>query len=309
MNKPEFYSKAESFLNHLFAQIQTHHVELRSHWSIDHLCFRVQSLESYEQQKVAFASFGQLLIESEVKGRMIATFKLPEAVKFRGYHIDLVELPAPKQGKVTIEGFEHVEVVTDLPFESLRQKYAGLRLDEGGLQKPFNQELEIEMQDCALKFHPLSLESVITLEKNQKVYGALKKSLVLEIFKACQPMVAGSFPLGLEVSGSDLDILLTSSDLKALHKLAETSFGPFQKYEAQFTEVAGLESLVIRFDFEGVSFELFAQATESLQQVAYRHFQIEERLVRFVPNTNRKRPHNQLRRRDEGGCRPLVFFR
>lgn len=288
MNKTDFYFQAEAFLKHLFAQLKIHEVELQPHWSIDHLCFRTQSLESYEHHKKNFISFGDLLIESQVSGRMIATYKLHEAMKFQGYTINIIELPAPKFGKVTIEGFEHAEVVIDLPFETLCKKLTRCHLDESGLKKVFNQELEIEMQGCALKFHLLSLESVITLEKNQKVHHALMASRVLEILKAYRPVVAGTFPLGLEIAGSDLDILLTSSNLLALEKIIQTSFQGLEKFESYFTAKSGLETLIARFSFGDVPFELFAQSIESLQQDAYKHFQVEERLLKLGDQSLRK---------------------
>jgi len=117
MTEDDFYSQAKSFLQHLFAEIRNHKVELQPHWSIDHLCFRVESQESYERHKRTFSQFGAMLIESEVNGRMIATYK-----------IDVVELPAPKAGKVTPEGFEHIEVVVDEPSEKLIAQYPSKEL-------------------------------------------------------------------------------------------------------------------------------------------------------------------------------------
>lgn len=289
MNKTDFYVQAESFLRHLFAQLGQHQVDLQPHWSIDHLCFRVQSLDSYEQRKADFLAFGRLLIESEVNGRMIATYKLLEPVKFGNYQIDLVELPAPKPGKQTIEGFEHVEVIVDEPFEKLIDKYSHLRLDTGGLKKAFNQELEIELQGCALKFHPLSLESVIELEKNQTAHQALMSSKVLEVLKAYQPLVAGTFPLGLQRSDSDLDIVLHVEDLASFKKIAEETFGSWPQFACHETEKAGLASLVVRFHYQGIPFELFAQNKESFQQNAYRHFQAEEKLLKVFGQSLRNK--------------------
>lgn len=170
MTKADFYSQAERFLQHLFAQIKTNHVDLKPHWFIDHLCYRVQSQEAYEKFKTEFNQFGEMLIESEVNGRQIATYKLHEPVVFGKYSIPLVELPAPKAGKKTIEGFEHAEAVVDIPLEDLRTQYAHLKLDVGGMKKNINPELEIEMNGCALKFHPMSLETVINFEKSQQIH-------------------------------------------------------------------------------------------------------------------------------------------
>lgn len=289
MNKKEFYVQAETFLRHLFAQVQQNGLELKPHWSIDHLCFRVQSLESYEQHKLDFAQFGRMLIESEVNGRMIATYKLAEPVVHGSYHIDVVELPAPKAGKKTIEGFEHVEVVVDEPFEKLMAKYSYMDLDSGGLKKAFNQELEVEMEGCALKFHPLSLESVIELEKNQKVYQALTSSKILEVLRAFHPLVSGTFPLGLQVKDSDLDIVLSVADFESFKMIVEQIYGSWPGFEIRESEKAGVPTLVVRFTHHEVPFELFAQKTESMKQNAYRHFQAEEKLLKVFGSALREK--------------------
>ncbi|WP_413289173.1 VOC family protein [Bdellovibrio sp. HCB337] len=281
MNKSDFYSQAESFLVHLFEQLKAHKVDLKPHWSIDHLCFRVQSAEAYQQYKQEFEKFGSMLIESEVNGRMIATYKLQEPVRFRGYNIDVVELPAPKPGKNTPEGFEHVEVVVDESFQSLKERFKHCQMDDGGLKKLFNQELEIEMQGCALKFHPLSLESVIAIEKNQNVYRALTGSKVLEILKPYHPVVAGTFPLEVHTDQSDLDILVTASDLGELSKVLQKNFSTFELFAISQKPISGKETLLARFYYKNVPFEIFAQNTESVQQMAYLHFQVEERLLRL----------------------------
>ncbi|MNJ92627.1 hypothetical protein D3C87_103010 [compost metagenome] len=281
MNRKEFGLQAESFLKHLFEQLNSHKVQLFSRWSIDHLCFRAQSTESYHQFKKHFSQFASLLIESEVNGRLIATYKLHEAIMFHGYCIDLVELPAPKAGKVTPEGFEHVEVICDLPLAELQETYQHLKLDAGGLKKAFNQELEIEMSGCALKFHALSLESVINLEKNQRAHRALMNSRVLEQLRAYSPLVAGTFPLNVNIDSSDLDILLTAKDFSTLEKEITTLFGSLSQFECYQTTVNNTASLIARFSFEGVPFELFAQDTPSIQQTAYKHFQVEERLLKI----------------------------
>lgn len=228
-----------------------------------------------------FAELGDLLIESPVNGRLISTFKLKEPIVFHQWTIELVELPAPKPGKQTVEGFEHIEVVVDTSFESLKEKFGHCRFDEGGLKKSFNQELEIDFGDKAIKFHHLSLESVIELEKNKNIYSALQNSKILENFKAHQPLVVGTFPLGLQDANSDIDILLNADDLGSLEKELMNFLGLSENFKIFRTVKQGLDSLVAQFEFQNVRFEIFAQKLETNQQQAFLHFQIEERLLRL----------------------------
>ena len=141
------------------------------HWDIDHLCYRVESLERYLILKREISNFSTMLTETLVNGRPIAVFKLDHAIEFGEYRIDVVELPAPKFGKIVTEGFEHIEVVCDVPLTELAEQYAHLNLDTGGMKKDFNQELEICIGERNLKFHLLSLESVVRLELRAAVGG------------------------------------------------------------------------------------------------------------------------------------------
>ncbi len=156
--------EAKLFLEQLFADLERHQIEIKKSWEIDHLCYRVESENRYQTIKAFFASSHKLLVESLVGGRLIATFKLSEPIVFRDWSISVVEVPAPKKNKIVKEGFEHIEVVTDLSFSELAEKYKHLPLDKNGLAKNFNPELEIMLGERNIKFHHMSLEKVIEIE-------------------------------------------------------------------------------------------------------------------------------------------------
>ncbi len=165
MEQKAFSAAALDFLNRLFVEVKRNQIEILRTWEIDHLCYRVDSLSRYQELKEEFAKLGDLLIESEVNGRPIATYRLSEPIQFEGWRIDVVELPAPKPLKPTPEGFEHIEVVCDVPFAVLEKKYLHLQIDLSGLKKDFNQEFEIRLKAGSVKFHHISLGSVIETEK------------------------------------------------------------------------------------------------------------------------------------------------
>jgi predicted metalloenzyme YecM len=157
--------QADEFLTALSGRLLEEGILIEDHWVVDHLCYRTSSQGNYLQTKREFARFSSLLIESEVNGRLIATYKLHSPVRFHDWNIDIVEVPAPKAGKPTSEGFEHIEVVCDVSFDELQKKYGHLKLDTGGLQKKINPELEICLGERNIKFHHTSLEEVIHIEK------------------------------------------------------------------------------------------------------------------------------------------------
>lgn len=281
MNKTKFEKLAIDFLGKLFSTLDEKQIKIAEHWDIDHLCYRVDSLKRYEELKKSFSDFGKILIESDVNGRPIATFKLNFSVSFRNWSIDVVELPAPKPSKIIPEGFEHIEVVCDLPFSKLEESFKHLKLDLGGLKKDFNQEFEIDLGLRNIKFHHLSLESVIRLEENKSIFKALTASRILESFKQYTPFLAGTFPLGLQVENSDLDILMYAQNLDQLNDELKERYGHFSDYKVQRIFVDELDSLIVNFRFEQISFEIFAQKKPVVFQKAFTHFQIEERLLKI----------------------------
>jgi predicted metalloenzyme YecM len=161
---------ALKFLVQIFSEMNSAGLFLKPNWEIDHLCYRVESLARYEEMKKFFANEGNLLAETLVSGRMIATYKLDQPIEFKTdkktYIIPLIELPAPKTGKIVKEGFEHFELVCEESFDEIMRAYPDLKFDTSGFAKNFNKELEVIFQSGAMKFHHQSLEKVIELENS-----------------------------------------------------------------------------------------------------------------------------------------------
>jgi predicted metalloenzyme YecM len=278
MNKSQFYSEAQTFLKDLFNDMNKANIRLEDHWEIDHLCFRSDSAESYESLKKEFLNFGKLLIESEVNGRMISTFKLDEPVFYNDWMIDLIELPAPKKGKVTRSGFEHIEVVCDMTFPELIQRYSHVELDQKGLTKDYNQELELCLGERNIKFHHTSLESVVTLEGHEDIWKTIRDSNILSLLKEDGALIAGDLPLNLSEK-AEVKILVNSSKDK------------LQELFSQMDQFNLSESpeLVCHFILDSVHFEIHSEKTEPLKQAAYIQYQIHERLLKYGGDALRKK--------------------
>jgi predicted metalloenzyme YecM len=281
MTELDFHSQAEAFLKKLFGELSVAKIEIKSHWDIDHLCYRSDTEENYSLLKKSFSTFSELLIESMVGGRLIATYKLNRPVKFNDFRIDVVELPAPKKGKTVALGFEHIEVVCDIPFSEINEKYDHLNLDLGGLKKNFNREFEIILGPRNLKFHHSSLASVINIEKNTKVWNAINKSDILNLFFDNNPLIAGTFPLDIYTDTSDLDIILEACDLNILSESLLKHFGSCEEFKITSLEVDHKPTLICNFKLDGIPFEIFAQDRPSVQQTAYLHLLVEERLLKI----------------------------
>lgn len=274
---------AQSFLRQTLVILDTKQFKLDSHWHIDHLCYRTSSEDNYLDIKQIFSRFSRLLTESEVNGRMISTFKLHAPITVEHWTVDLIEVPAPKKGKITEEGFEHFEVVCDLPFEELMTRYQNFPFNKGGLAKELNQELEFVFEEFAIKFHHLSLESVINLEINQQAIKVLKESRVLKALQDYGPLIAGTFPLGLNVVGSDLDVMVSTSNLYVLADVLTEEFSRFENFELFKETIDGEPAVRAYFVIQNIPIEIIGQMKPSVRQSAYLHFLAEERILKLKP--------------------------
>lgn len=153
------------FLEKIFNNLENDRIDV-SDYELDHICYRVESLERYEFVKKELLKIGDLLLENEVSGRNIAKIKLQKPIVFKSKKIDVVELPQPKEGYEFEEGFEHVEFVISESFEEFMKKYSNIEFKTDGMQKEINADISMQYEDCSIKFHHHTLEYVVkSLEK------------------------------------------------------------------------------------------------------------------------------------------------
>ena len=152
------------FLSKIIHLLQQKGIEV-SNYELDHICYRVATKERYEYLSNQLMQLGILLVESNINGRLIATFKLNQPICFQNQNIHCIELPAPKIGSFYKEGYEHVEFVIDQPFETFIKKHPMVYFDKKGMNKKLNADLRVKLETYSVKFHHQSLEKVIELEK------------------------------------------------------------------------------------------------------------------------------------------------
>ncbi|ORY06078.1 Glyoxalase/Bleomycin resistance protein/Dihydroxybiphenyl dioxygenase [Basidiobolus meristosporus CBS 931.73] len=146
---------------------------------MDHVCYRVESLSEYEECKLELSSKGCLLIENNIGGRPIATFKLnnpilvTDPISKQVREVRVIELPSPKTGSFYKTGLEHVEFVIADSFEHFISKHEKLSFSTKGSFKPVNPEISLKFKELgfSVKFHHMPLEQVIELEKAAEVVG------------------------------------------------------------------------------------------------------------------------------------------
>lgn len=281
LQERNFYEEGSLFIKRLFQEFQQSTENfLKPHWDIDHLCYRTSNLEKYQQVCQSLSLFARKLAESNVGGRPISTFKLSVPFRVEGFYIDVVEVPAPKTGEALADGFEHFEVVLDIPFGHLIQAMQNKGLVVSVSGKSLNNEIKVKLSSGTVKFHAMSLESLIRFE-GCRAFESLSQLKILDTLKEFDPLIAGTFPLGTYTNESDVDLILEMKSKAKLISALEENFSACPGFKITHLEVQSRETLLCNFDFKKIPYEIFAQDVPSIQQSAYRHFLIEERLLKL----------------------------
>lgn len=154
----------------------------------DHVCWRTETDSEYTNLVKALLADPKhftLLIESEIGGRPIATFKLVESISCDHHQIGVVEIPSPKVGSPYPKGLEHVEFVigdgtTSSPWNNdthqrvlneFRNRYPNVAWNTKAMAKEVNPDISVPLKTathgvCSAKFHLVPLDDVIAAEKS-----------------------------------------------------------------------------------------------------------------------------------------------
>jgi predicted metalloenzyme YecM len=131
---------------------------------MDHICYRVETQERYQELLVSLVHDARLLGENEVGGRTIATFEFNDYLQVDSWTVPYLELPAPKEGSPYTEGLEHAELVVIGSLERFIQRHGDLSLSLKGMSKKINPEASLKDGAFSVKFHEQQLGAVVRIE-------------------------------------------------------------------------------------------------------------------------------------------------
>jgi len=101
-----------SFLDKVFNLLEKDNIDV-SGYQLDHICYRVETVQRYGELKTIFLKSAELLSETIIWWRMISSFKLEQPLMYKEREIFIIEIPAPKEKNKYSEWLEHVEFVID----------------------------------------------------------------------------------------------------------------------------------------------------------------------------------------------------
>lgn len=118
-------------------------------------------------------------------------------------------------------------------------------------------------------------------EIQKRILQVLENHQIFQKLKTYNPILAGTFPIEINIEGSDLDIILETDDFEILKKLLMIEFQDQEQFSINLIEINEIESLICKFQLEEFLVELFAQDRPTHLQNAYLHmikeFEILER--------------------------------
>ena len=115
--------------------------------------------------------------------------------------------------------------------------------------------------------------------RQQAAHAALEGAGIMQTLAPWHPVLAGTIPLGIDVEGSDLDILCqVEEDGPFLARLQE-AFGHLPGFHVRQKQVGLLPTVIARFETGGFLVEVFGQNRPVAEQNGYRHMLVEARLL------------------------------
>lgn len=117
-------------------------------------------------------------------------------------------------------------------------------------------------------------------DRQRSAYQVLIGLDLFSILSEFDPVLAGTYPLGIETPESDLDILCHADDLDRFTHVVEAVYGDEDDFTVRQREKNDLPTVICNFRAARMSIELFAQPCPTEEQRAYRHLVAEARLLR-----------------------------
>jgi predicted metalloenzyme YecM len=160
----ELIGDYESFIGEIDAGLKRWGIRRDEIAMMDHVCYRVETMDRYDEMKQLLGQRAFFLDESEVAGRLITTFEFDNPLIAHGWRVPYLELPQPKEGSPYAEGLEHAELVVVGSLERFQRNHL-LPFDDKALEKLINPELGLKHEGVSVKFHAVQLGAVCAIEQ------------------------------------------------------------------------------------------------------------------------------------------------
>ncbi|MEL6533761.1 MAG: DUF4269 domain-containing protein [Bacteroidota bacterium] len=116
-------------------------------------------------------------------------------------------------------------------------------------------------------------------DRQRKAYLELQGLQLMERLAPYSPILVGTVPIGIDIPGSDLDVIVEVADFESFSELMELHYGSHPGFMLEPKEIRDTPCLVTRFQGSHFPIEVFGQAVPTVRQHAYRHMLVEHRIL------------------------------
>lgn len=113
----------------------------------------------------------------------------------------------------------------------------------------------------------------------KEVFNLLEKLEIMSLLADYNPLLVGTVPLGIQVIGSDLDIICEVHDPAEFKALVSRHFGDRDGFASATRVVQGIPRTKINFMTGGWPIELFGQPRPTVLQNGYLHMIVEAEIL------------------------------
>ncbi len=111
---------------------------------------------------------------------------------------------------------------------------------------------------------------------------------VLDKLWPYDPILTGTYPIGIYLPGSDLDIACVYKKKHEFLDALKDAFKSQNNFTLKEKQIRGIESVICRFKYNGYLIEIFGQPIPAEEQYSYRHMLIEHELLKENDETFRE---------------------
>ncbi len=115
-------------------------------------------------------------------------------------------------------------------------------------------------------------------QRQRRAYRALERLQVLGVLHDYTPILVGTVPIAIDIDTSDLDVICEVYELDVFEQLVVRAFGQQKGFRVQRKRINDLPVVVANFEAE-FPIEIFGQPRPVREQNAYRHMDVQARLL------------------------------
>lgn len=116
--------------------------------------------------------------------------------------------------------------------------------------------------------------------KQKLAHKVLDRHGIMKKLEPFDPILVGTIPIGIDISNSDLDIICYTNDLLKFKQTIEGLYRKEKDYKIWERKAESGNAVVANFILDNFVIEIFGQSVPTIEQNAYRHMLIENKLLK-----------------------------